>query len=95
MSEESGSNNRRFVRTRLRAEVKMLHPRVGEIYLHTRDISDGGAYVQGEGVDAAPGEMVQVQLQGLPGEPAPVVTMRVVRVDKSGLALQFVDEEQG
>lgn len=90
---DGGENNRQSTRTRLRAEVKVSHPRMGELRLHTRDISDGGAYVQAEGVDVLVGDLVQVQMQGLPGEPAPVVTMRVMRVDKNGLGLAFVDEQ--
>lgn len=93
MGEQRDANNRRFVRTRLRAEVKINHPRVGELYLHTQDISDGGAYVQGAGIDVVPGDVVEVQLQGLPGEPAPVVTMRVARVDKNGMGLQFMQDD--
>ena len=88
-------NNRRFPRTRLRAEVKLTHPRVGEQRAHTRDISEGGAYVMREGI-AVPelGEIIEVQVQGLPGEEAPVVRMRVVRIDHDGVGLAFVDDDE-
>ncbi|MDX9874156.1 MAG: PilZ domain-containing protein [Spongiibacteraceae bacterium] len=90
MANDDAEHHRQFVRTRLRAEVKVSHPEMGELFLHTRDISDGGAYIVGTGVGARPGDIVDVQLQGLPGEPAPVVQMRVVRVDRDGMGLQFV-----
>lgn len=90
--DQPDSNNRQHVRTRLRAEVTVSHPRVGELRLQTRDISDGGAYVQAQDVDVQMGDLVEVQMQGLAGEPAPVVLMRVVRVDRGGLGLQFVEE---
>jgi energy-converting hydrogenase Eha subunit E len=35
--------------------------------------------------------VVEVQVQGLPGEAAPVVKMKVMRIDKEGVALQFLD----
>lgn len=84
-------NNRRFPRTRLRAEVKLAHPEGGEQHSHTRDISEGGAFIFREGI-AAPriGDIVEVQVEGLPGEAAPIVPMRVVRLDKDGIGLEFL-----
>jgi ribosomal protein S12 len=77
-------------RTRLRAEVKVSHPNAGEIRTHTRDISDSGAFVFADGHDIALGDVVEVQVQGLPGGDAPVVRMRIVRLDKEGMGLEFV-----
>ena len=87
-------NNRVFPRTRLRAEVKLTHPQVGEQRTHTRDISEGGAYVMREGI-AVPelGEVIEVQVQGLPGEAAPVVRMRIVRIDRDGVGLEFLKDD--
>ena len=84
-------NKRRYPRTRLRAEVKLNHPEVGALSSHTRDISEGGAFVVTENI-ATPriGDIIEVQVQGLPGEPAPVVPMRVVRIDRDGVGLEFV-----
>ena len=93
--EKEGFNDRRYVRTRLRALVKLSHPRLGDVSAHTRDISDGGAFVLAEGqLLPALGEIVEVQVQGLPGGDAPVVRMRVVRIDKEGVGLQFVDPSE-
>lgn len=89
----SSENSRRFPRTRLRAEVKLNHPVVGEQRAHTRDISEGGAYVLNEGLTLpAIGEIIEVQVQGLPGEIAPVVRMKVVRVDREGIGLEFLND---
>lgn len=84
-------NNRRFPRTRLRAEVKLNHPAAGEQLSHTRDISEGGAFVLNEGITLpALGEIIEVQVQGMPGESAPVVRMKVVRIDREGVGLEFI-----
>ncbi len=86
-------NNRRHPRTRLRAEVKLNHPAAGEQHAHTRDISEGGAFVVNEGLKLpALGEIIEVQVQGLPGEAAPVVRMKVVRIDREGVGLEFVND---
>lgn len=77
-------------RTRLRAEVKVNHPNAGEIQAHTRDISDSGAFVFANGHDIAIGDVVEVQVQGLPGGDAPVVKMRIARLDNDGMGLEFV-----
>jgi hypothetical protein len=87
-------SNRKSPRTRLRAAVTLKHPSMGEHQTHTRDISDGGAFVLTEGMALpAMGEIVEVQVQGLPGEPAPIVRMRVVRIDKDGIGLEFIEDE--
>ena len=91
MEEKQGPGT---MRTRLRAAVKLRHAGLGEMLLYTRDISDSGAYLMAEG-QSLPGlgERVEVQVQGLPGEPAPVVPMRVARVDYNGIGLVFIDGE--
>jgi hypothetical protein len=88
----SGMNedSRGAPRTRLRAEVKVSHPHAGEIRSHTRDISDSGAFIVTHGETIAIGDVVEVQVQGLPGGDAPVVRMRIVRLDKDGMGLEFV-----
>lgn len=90
-------SKREFPRTRLRAAVKIIHPETGELSAHTRDISEGGAFVLMERVGPPRlGDIIEVQVQGLPGEAAPVVPMRVVRIDSDGIALEFLrDGETG
>ena len=87
----SDDNRRKSVRTNLRAEVTLNHPDVGELNLHTGDISDTGAYILGEGEELpAVGETVIVQVQGVGGGEAPKIAMRIVRIDNSGIGLEFV-----
>lgn len=84
-------DKRKEVRTKFRAKVKLSHPEFGELQLHTGDISDGGAYIYSEGNQIPTvGEIVFVQLQGIGGGEAPVVKMRIVRLDNSGMGLEFV-----
>lgn len=89
----SEDNKRESVRTKLRADVKLSHPSVGDVDLHTGDISDGGAYILSEG-NSLPdvGECVNVQVQGMGSGEAPVVKMRIVRMDNKGIGLEFVDD---
>ena len=90
----SGDNKRQHIRTKLRADVKLSHPEVGDLILHTGDISDGGAYILAEGNSLpALGELVTVQVQGMGGGDAPMVSMKVVRLDKDGIGLEFVSED--
>lgn len=86
--------NRESVRTPLRARVKFSHPEVGDLKLHTENISDGGAYILAEGNELpCIGETVAVQVQGIGQGEAPVVMMRIVRIDKDGMGLEFVNED--
>lgn len=84
-------NNRDKIRTPLRAEVKLNHPEVGDLKLHTKDISDTGAFILAEGNELPTiGELVSIQVQGMGGGDAPVVQMRIVRLDNDGIGLEFV-----
>jgi hypothetical protein len=93
-SAEDGRNRREHIRTRLTMVVKLTHPVMGEFLLNTGDISDGGAYVY-EKDSPLPeiGEIVEIQVQGLPDGVAPVVQMRVRRKDKSGIGMSYLDAE--
>lgn len=88
------SDKRRDVRTKFRAEVKVSHPEVGELATHTGDISETGAFILSEGHTMPEiNEIVAVQVQGMGDGEAPVVKMRVVRHDKNGIGLEYVDSE--
>ena len=87
------NNKRVAVRTKLRADVKLSHPEIGDVNLHTGDISDTGAYILSEGHSLPRvGECVNVQVQGMGGGDAPVVKMRIVRIDSKGVGLEFIDD---
>jgi len=86
-------NLRKHIRTKLQADVKVSHPNIGEARFRTGDISDGGAYIFADD-KALPelGEVVSVQVQGMGAGEAPIVKMKVVRRDKDGVGLEFIDE---
>jgi hypothetical protein len=81
-------NKRQFQRTRFASRVKVVHPRHGSAMFTTGDVSDGGVYIERGAFDLEVGDVVDVQVQGLPME-APVVRMLVVRSDASGFGLQY------
>jgi len=81
-------NKRQFQRTRFASRVKVDHPRHGSAVFTTGDVSDGGVYIARGAFDLVVGDVVEVQLQGLPME-APVVRMLVVRSDASGFGLRY------
>lgn len=92
---DSGRNRRIYVRTRLTMVVKLTHPEMGEYLLNTGDISDGGAYVYEKDRPLPEiGEIVDIQVQGLPDGVAPVVKMRVRRKDKTGIGMSYLDIEE-
>lgn len=87
------NDKRSTIRTSLRAVVKLSHPGVGDLKLHTQDISDTGAYILSEGHEPpAVGEIVTVQVQGIGDGDAPLVKMRIVRIDAKGMGLEFVHD---
>lgn len=87
MSEEQ----RQHIRTRLTSSVKLTHESTGTIEVKTQDISDGGIYlVLPSGDLPAVGSQVQVQLIDTPFE-APVLEMLIVRLEKNGIGLKFIE----
>ena len=89
--EAEARTQRKHVRSPLRAKVKLNHDEFGEMELFTKNLSDGGLYVFAED-EALPGigQLVTVQVQGLPGGDAPLCKMEVVRQDPKGIGLEFV-----
>ncbi len=83
--------NRQHVRTRLTSSVKLSHPDIGSIEVKTMDISDGGIYLVSATTDLPPiGSEVKVQLIDTPFE-APILDMIIVRVEKNGIGLKFIE----
>lgn len=84
---------RQHVRTQLTSNVKLTHPDTGTIVVKTRDISDGGIYLltADAGTDLPPiGSKVKVQLIDTPFE-APVLDMQIVRAERDGIGLAFIE----
>ena len=79
----------------MKADVKVTHPKVGELSLKTGDISDGGAYIlASDKSELEIGQVVTVQVQGLGSGEAPAVKMQIVRTDKDGIGLAFVTDDE-
>lgn len=85
-------DKRKHIRTTLTSNVKVSHPSFGTMEVTTKDISDGGIFlaIQSENMPET-GEIVTVQLLDTPFE-APVLEMRIVRVEREGIGLEFVDQ---
>lgn len=88
------ANQRQYPRTTMKCRIKITHPDLGEVFGQTRDLSDGGVFV--ENADLAglpPGTEVKGQVQGMPIE-APILRMVIQRViPGEGAGLAFLDEE--
>lgn len=78
----------------MRAQIKIWHASFGELLAYTKDLSDGGVFVEHPDMTAlAPGDEVTGQVQGMPFE-APVLRMVVQRVIAGeGAGMQFLDED--
>ncbi|WP_150305622.1 PilZ domain-containing protein [Pseudomonas saliphila] len=88
------ANQRQHPRTMMKCRIKISHPDLGDVYGQTRDLSDGGVFVENADLASlAPGSEVQGQVQDMPIE-APVLRMMVQRVIAGeGAGLAFLDEE--
>ncbi len=86
------SNKRVYPRTMMKARIKITHPGLGEVFGYTRDLSDGGVFVENpELAGLAPGTEVDGQVQDMPFE-APVLRMVIQRVvPGEGVGLAFVE----
>lgn len=88
------SNQRQHPRTPMRAQIKIWHSSFGELLAHTKDLSDGGVFVEHPDMATlAAGDEVTGQVQGMPFE-APVLRMVVQRVIAGeGAGMRFLDED--
>lgn len=88
------ANQRQYPRTMMKCRIKITHPDLGDVYGQTRDLSDGGVFVENADLASlAPGSEVQGQVQDMPIE-APVLRMVIQRVIAGeGAGLAFLDEE--
>ena len=87
------SNKRVYPRTMMKARIRISHPDLGDVYGQTRDLSDGGVFVDNPVLASlAPGTEVSGQVQDMPFE-APVLRMVIQRVvPDEGVGLAFLDE---
>ena len=80
---------RQNVRTKFRAQVRVMMEGAEPLELYTRDISDMGVYAFAEPGTLVIGSELSVQVQGMPAE-GPTVRMRVVREGHEGFGLEFI-----
>lgn len=83
---------REHPRIPLRVKIKIAHPDFGEKVVLTKNFSEGGLFIIVKPTDLPPpGSIVKGQIQDLP-EDAPVVDMRIVRVEQDGVGLQYLSD---
>ncbi|MFA5677831.1 MAG: PilZ domain-containing protein [Pseudomonas sp.] len=87
------SNKRVYPRAMMKARIKISHPELGEVFGLTRDLSDGGVFVENPDLTSlAAGTEVEGQVQDMPFE-APVLRMVIQRVvPGEGVGLAFLDD---
>lgn len=82
-------NRRKHSRIPVRVRIKISHPSFGEKIVQTKDISEGGLFILVNPEDLPdPGTIVKGQAQDM-AEEAPIVDMKIVRVGKDGLGLEY------
>ena len=83
-------NKRGHIRHPISVDVKIMHPTIGEKIVKTKNLSDSGLFIIVEPTEMPPiGEIIQGQIQGM--DDAPVVKMVIVRIEKEGMGLQFIE----
>ncbi|GGC94228.1 PilZ domain-containing protein [Halopseudomonas salina] len=89
------SNQRQHPRTPMKCRIRISHPDIGDVYGQTRDLSDGGVFVENPDLAAlAAGTIVEGQVQDMPIE-APILKMIIQRrIAGEGAGLAFVDDEE-
>ena len=86
-------NRREHSRLPLSIDVKISHPLFGEKVVTTKNFSEGGLFILAEPSELPPvGDFVDGQVQGMADE-APIVRMKIVRMEGDGLGLQYVVNE--
>ena len=78
----------------MKCRIKISHPAFGSLTAQTKDLSDGGVFIEHPDLAAlAVGDEVTGQVQDMPIE-APVLRMVIQRVVAGeGVGLAFLDEE--
>ncbi len=89
------TNQRQHPRTPMKCRIRISHPDIGNVYGQTRDLSDGGVFVENPDLAAlAIGTIVEGQVQDMPIE-APILRMIVQRhIAGEGAGMAFLDEEE-
>ncbi len=88
-------NKRKESRLPIQLDVELLSDDNQERSLQTRDLSNGGVYLE-KGMNNLPpeGTIVHIRIKNNLGDgDPPLVKARVIRVDNDGLALAFITDD--
>lgn len=90
----TGNNLRKHLRTPLKVKFKIWHDSFGELVVATRDVSDGGVFlvINHHSDMPAVGTELFGQVQDMMAD-APIVRMKVVRMEPMGVGLRFLDQD--
>lgn len=92
-AENKQADYRAFGRQLINAHVKLVHSTIGEVSAKTRDLSDSGTFVDVTHPPKLPiGAHIKMHMMDS-SQPQIAFNMKVVRVEKSGFGLQFIDYE--
>ena len=86
-------DRRKYPRKKVKLDVVIRHPALGQVIGHIRDMSEGGVFLDvNRSVLFERGQIVGAKIIGDSGiDLAPLLSMEVVRVELSGIALKFVE----
>ena len=86
-------DRRKHPRILVSLKAEILAPVIGNVTVHTHDLSAGGAFVLMPPDKCPPvGSAVTIRVYGaLPGEEASVFSARVARITDQGVGLEFYD----
>jgi len=89
------SNKRKDSRLGIKLEVE-LHSDDQALSLETRDLSNSGVFLSAEESKLpAEGSIVELKIKNALGDDEPpLVKARVVRIDKDGIALAFITDDE-
>jgi hypothetical protein len=88
------NDKRRYARIPLSTRVKITHPSFGSVIVMTRNLSNGGVFLDTQGIELPPiGSILEGQVQDSPDEApeAPIVKMKIVREEAEGVGVMFCD----
>lgn len=89
------SEKRRYRRMAMRMSVEVTTPEGETRMLHTRDLSEGGLFLEGCDAEDLPlGQDLMLKVSvALQGDEAPIVKARVVRETEEGLGVCFLQDK--
>lgn len=93
---QSASEKRSTARVRVGIAVEILHKNFSGHFAESRDYSEGGILIEKlPGYEALQtGMNLDLRITGIMGEPAKMISARVLRISDDGIAMQFAEPLQ-